>query len=104
MAQDIQLTNFDGDLKVANGDFVIAKSDNQHIKDIISDYPGYWKEHLLIGVGLEDYQNADIGLSLLSSNIISQIKSDGAVISRPKITRDIATSELIIVPNAYYPY
>lgn len=96
---DIALTALDGDLAILNGDFTVIASDQQHIHDIILDYPGYWKQFLNVGVGLESYQNGEY-VQTLRAAIISQLKMDGYTVKNPIIKYDPATDTMNIEPNA----
>lgn len=51
--RDLQLK--DGDLHIQNGDVSIAESDRQNASLIIGSQAGSWKEHPIIGVGVDDW-------------------------------------------------
>jgi hypothetical protein len=46
------------DLVVANNDFVMGPSDEQHIQDTIEAAPGWWKQHPQDGVDMQNYLNS----------------------------------------------
>lgn len=54
--RDIQLDS-GGDLKIANGDFVLDLSDQQHIEHIVESWKGNWRETPAVGVGIIRYLN-----------------------------------------------
>jgi phage baseplate assembly protein W len=56
MAKDILLEN--NDLLIINGDFVLADSEEQHIRDIIQANKGEFRENPLMGAGIQNYINA----------------------------------------------
>jgi hypothetical protein len=74
-AKDIKLT--ENDLEIQNGDFVISKSDQQHIEDIVDAFQGYYKEFPLLGVGIRQFINASGVQAELQTNIQLQLESDG---------------------------
>lgn len=78
MANDI---NYSADLMFDNGDFVVSESTEQHIEDILLAKVGDYKQHPLIGVGIEDWQHAPF-TGLVRQNLQREIKlqldSDGA--------------------------
>jgi hypothetical protein len=49
------LLDEDFDLKIENGDFVIAPSDQQHIQAIVIAHKGEFKEWPLVGFGAAEY-------------------------------------------------
>ncbi len=63
---DIVLTE-DDDLQIANGDFAVAQSDQQHVKDIFRAYRGEYKEFPLLGFGAGNYlkKNSDLKYAFL---------------------------------------
>jgi len=80
MAKDI-LTDENGELAVLNGDLHIGNSDQQHVEHILTSAKGHYKQHPLIGVGIEDYLNAPNSLitrQKLEKEINLQLESDGA--------------------------
>ncbi len=100
MNTDLKLTALDGDLSTKDGDFEIGVSTQQEIHDILFDYPGFWQNHPTVGIGLPDYQNADVQLTSLSNKIMQQLANDGFSVSKPKIKYDPVTSTLLVQPNA----
>ena len=78
MANDIIYT---ADLMFENGDFVVQEATEQHIEDILLAQVGDYKQHPLIGVGIEDWQHAPftgIVRQNLQREIKLQLDSDGA--------------------------
>ena len=55
-SQDIAL--FKNDLYCLDGDFAISESDEQHVSDTISAFPGWWKQNPADGVGILQYINS----------------------------------------------
>lgn len=80
MARDI-LTDENGDLKIVGGDFATGQSDEQHLVDILSANKGEYKQHPLVGVGIQDWLNGPITsleLARLEKEIRTQLEADGA--------------------------
>lgn len=78
MAKDI-LIDIGGtdDLIIANGDFKIGLSDEQHAVLLINTSLGAWKQFPLAGVGVVQYSASSGQSSLLRRNIVDQMKADG---------------------------
>ena len=93
------LLDDDGDLAIANGDFKVGKSDQQHVEDIIESYSGWWKEFPLLGVGVQNYLNSTGNNQQLARNIIVQLVSDGFTCSNPIISLN-PDGTFTINPNA----
>jgi hypothetical protein len=49
------IEDVNGDLLISNGDFAIGNSDEQHIKDTIVAFSGWWKENPSDGVGIDSH-------------------------------------------------
>ena len=98
-ARDFILNDLEGDLKIINGDFVIGDSDSQHVRDIIADYPGYWKQYINVGVGLPSYQNGSISIPILKQTIKTQLINDGFNVQGLDITLTNGTLEIIPYVN-----
>jgi len=81
MVKDIILKD-DYDLLVENGDFVVDNSDPQHVQLIIITAQGEWKEHVLLGVGIESFINAPSSLQELSRLINIQLISDNYTVTK----------------------
>ena len=80
MARDLLVNDF-GDLDIINGDFNVGFSDEQHVEHISLSNKGHYKQHPLIGVGIEDYLNSPFSLitkQKLEREISIQLKSDKA--------------------------
>tara|TARA_R110002126_G_scaffold89252_1_gene213373 strand:- start:715 stop:1026 length:312 start_codon:yes stop_codon:yes gene_type:complete len=77
-ATDIKLQE-DQDLFIDpnTGDFSIALSDPQHVRDILTSYAGWWKETPTLGVGVALYLGSSGGIQRLKRNIIIQMGADG---------------------------
>jgi hypothetical protein len=61
-------------------DFVIAKSDQQHIKDILQSVPGWFKEFPLVGLNPYQYLNGKTSVQALNQSASIQLKGDGYII------------------------
>lgn len=50
-----------GDLLIANGDFVQGESESQHVEHLLIARKGQYKHAPLLGVGIGDMLNAPLG-------------------------------------------
>lgn len=73
------LCDEDGDLLFgANGDFVSASSDQQHIADILVAVPGDYRQHPTLGVAAIKYKNKlTIEAPKFERDVKEQLKADG---------------------------
>ena len=77
-ATDIKLTETqDLFIDPNTGDFAIAESDPQHVRDILNSYAGWWKETPTLGVGVQRYLGSSGGIQRLKRDIIIQMRADG---------------------------
>lgn len=65
------------DLEIENGDLKIDDSDNQNIYAILKAYPGQFREHPLLGCGVQDMVNGAIDSRVERRKIRNQIRGDG---------------------------
>lgn len=77
MAQAQDFQQLDGDLKIANGDFMIGDADADHVEDIISSSQGEWKEFPLVGVSIDQYLNSAGQENEISRQVRLQLSGDG---------------------------
>lgn len=66
-----------GDIAIENGDFVIVESDQQHILDIMSSVPGWFKESPLVGFNPYQYLNGRVSVTDLNKEAKIQLQADG---------------------------
>lgn len=92
------LCGSDGDLLIANGDFVVGISDEMHIQDTIISDLGWWKENLQDGVGIDKYMKSTGQEQVLAREIKIQLENDGYTVNNPIV--DFSNEKLIITPNA----
>lgn len=86
------------DLAVRNGDLFAVESDQQHIKDTINAWPGWWKEFPLDGVAVSKYRKSSSGLQLLARKVRLELSTDGYQVDNPMITLT-TDGRLQIQPN-----
>ncbi len=87
--KDIALTE-EFELKIENGDFVIAASDQQHVQDIFLAYQGEFKEYPLIGFGVTKYiKKTTATKPEFLRDLREQLKYDGY--KNPEFKNDIET-------------
>lgn len=82
--KDIKIKDNDLDFVYSEfgGDMGSEISDNRHIQDIISSFPGYWKETPLIGVGIDSYVNSKGKTQELEKKIRVNLESDKWVVDK----------------------
>lgn len=76
MANDI-LFDENGDLKIADGDFVIGGSKNQEIENLLVSAKGAFKEFPLVGGDIGRMIKARSGQTAALKEIKYQLKNDG---------------------------
>lgn len=99
VAQDFKQVDNDLYINPNTGDFMIAPSDNQHIEDILSSEPGWWKEFVLVGASLRRLLKAKFNTQTVESTIKQQLEADGYQAGRPQISIN-ANGNATIRPNA----
>jgi len=76
----------DGDLTITPaGDFLISESDAQHIEHIIRADKGHYRQHPLVGFGVQNQQNAPINAQEIKQEIRKQLIGDGFTVRSVKI-------------------
>lgn len=66
--------------KIAEGDFSIGPSDEQHVLDILSSSPGSWRFHPFTGADLASFTLAPVsqeGQNLAARAVEIQMRMDG---------------------------
>jgi hypothetical protein len=81
------------------GDFVIVTSDQQHIKDTVATFPGWWKQYPADGVGAFAYLGSAGQIQQLSRSIKLQLQNDGYTVKNPQINYNPG-GQLTINPDA----
>ncbi|MBX7241872.1 MAG: hypothetical protein K1X92_08990 [Bacteroidia bacterium] len=98
--QDIRTDN--GELVIANGDFLLTDSDNTHIESILMAEKGHYRQHPLCGVGVKSFQSAPLAqsvLALLRKRIEMQLKLDGYAITKIEINPTLTQESIHIKAN-----
>lgn len=67
----------DDDLQIVNGDFMIAPSDQQHVKDIFRACQGEYKEFPLLGFGAGKYLKKNNEKYSFLRELRQQLRYDG---------------------------
>ena len=84
------------DLRLEQGDLVVAPSDAQHIDLLLRTAPGHWRHDPLAGVGLLRYLQAPYGptqAGLLHRDIAIQLERDGYEVLNLDV-QDLATATI----------
>ena len=100
IVQDIMIE--DGELVIANGDFLLSDSDNTHISHILIAEKGHYRQHPLCGVGVKSFQNAPLAqsvLALLRKRIEMQLRLDGYTITKIEINPTLSEANINIKAN-----
>ncbi len=95
--QDFLLDD-DGDLMIANGDFVVGPSDMQHVQDIIESFAGSWKQYPILGVGIKTFLKSENGQAAVTL-IKQQLQSDGYSVGNIKVKNDVSGLQVSFDPN-----
>jgi hypothetical protein len=77
------------DFLIANGDFIVGESDNQHIRHIFQGNVGDFAEKPLLGIGIERHLNMSLTPELkaaLHRKIAIQLQIDSYNASEIEIT------------------
>ena len=78
---DVLLDN-NNDLSIApNGDFLLGDSTLQEVGNIITGYPGWWKQFPLVGCAAPNYIGSPGVGQQLSNSINQQLKLDGKTVT-----------------------
>lgn len=87
MNKDIILTD-DFDLLIENGDFVIGRSDQQHVNCIFLSHPGEYKQFPVTGFGASRYlKKTTLSKQKFMRNLTLQLELDGY--KNPEISNDL---------------
>lgn len=85
--KDIDLED-DLDLRIVDGDFKVAESDQNHVVVILKSYLGAFKQFPLVGLGIDRYEAASISTQVLKRDIQVQLGADGYNVEGVKILQD----------------
>lgn len=89
MAKDINIKNL-----LADGDFNVSFSDEQHVEHILMSAPGHIKNAPLLGVNMVNYINSPLDpktVGELEKKIKLNLESDGAKNVSVKVNPDTKT-------------
>ena len=74
--------NEDGSPCIANGDFVISESTEQHQQHLLISEKGNFKEFPFLGVGAINYLLDDGDINAFKKEITKQFELDGMTVNR----------------------
>ena len=83
--KDIDIEENTFELRIVDGDFKLAESDQNHIMLLTKAYLGAFKQFPLVGVGIDYFISSSNQSQIIKRNIAVQLESD----SYNKITIDI---------------
>lgn len=96
------LLGSDGDLLIGNdGSFQLGLSDNQHNKDCMLAFPGWWKQNPQSGVGLPIFYKARVVPGVVLNKVKQQLGNDGYTLRNPTVT--VNNGLMQVTPNATRP-
>ena len=95
----ISVDDFSDDLLIVNGDFAIAESDEQHIKDTLQADKSWWKQYPDEGVNIFAAVAGPSDTQALEKKITIQLDIDGYVCNNPTVKLD-PSGQLFVNPNA----
>jgi len=84
IATDI-LTDDNGELRIANGDFVVGASDDQHMQHMLWANQGSYKQSPKMGIGIFSMLNNSRGaadMNALRKRIVINAAADGMIINK----------------------
>jgi hypothetical protein len=67
----------DMDIVAVDGDFGIQASNNQHIRDIVEAFPGWWKEYPTMGCSAMLYVSGNTNSQQFQRIVQEQLQIDG---------------------------
>lgn len=73
---------FADDLVIQNGDFLVEASDGQHIEHILLADRGQFRQHPLVGVGMQKQYNASPNRQKLKQEIKLQLRADNMTVKK----------------------
>jgi len=79
------LVDENGDLQIANGDFIIGEADAQEIEHLMLFFKGEIKEHPTTGAGLVQMLKKRAGQTAAMQEARKQLTDDGFDVSEIKI-------------------
>lgn len=82
--EDVQFDET-GDIIIEGSDFVLAVSDNEHIRDTLDATPGTWKENPTDGVAILDYLGSSGEEQSLQRIAKIHLKNDGYTVTVPTV-------------------
>lgn len=83
--KDVIITD---DLQIKAGDVLVSESDAQHVDHILRADKGHFRQHPLLGVGINNYRGASVGREELKRNISLQLRSDNINVRKIDIDRE----------------
>lgn len=99
MASRYDIALIDNEPIIADGDFVVAISDPQHIEDTINAFPSWWKQYPEEGVGIRSWIGSPSSAQEISKTIRLQLTNDGYQVVNP-VVKFAPDGTLTIQPNA----
>lgn len=84
MAKNYDIALSGNDLLIENGDLLISESDQQHVVDTLSAFPGWWKQFPADGVGILRYLKSSGKEQQLCRDAKIQLIADGYQVGNPK--------------------
>ncbi|MDN3621352.1 hypothetical protein QWY81_17930 [Polaribacter undariae] len=87
MVQDFLLDE-NGDLRIANGDFVIGDSENQEIEALLVSMKGEFKEFPSVGADFQKLLKSRSGQTAALKEIKLQLRNDGFDVSNIEIDNE----------------
>lgn len=84
MAERIDiLEDEDGDELFEDGDFAIGPADEFHVRDLLVDSPGEWRQHPAVGLLINRYKNASSDKRRkFESEVRQALENDGYRVER----------------------
>lgn len=97
IAYDFKEVDDDLYINPITGDFDFVPSDNNHIRDILASFPGWYKEFPQLGAGMPVLLKGKINLQKVEAVIKQQLEADGyQFLKRPIINQTNGRIKIII--------
>ena len=83
-------------LEIQNGDFVVERSEYQHVQHLLEAYPGHYRQHPQVGIGVKDLVSSSLSRQAVRQRVRKGLLIDRALVDDVKVSEDIASAEKTI--------
>ena len=79
-------------IRIENGDFVVGKSDQQHVQHLLKAEPGQYYHAPTLGIGINNQLNASLDANEISQQIRVGLEADNYNVREIVVTDDFEVS------------